>query len=104
MTLVFGMELLVAVKAVPSFVRAPEVLAAMRVECCGAVRADDLEILDAVVCRVAVDVVENQRHPLSVPELADATQLAARNLEAFFVEAPFQGSAVEGGVLDQNFL
>jgi len=42
----------------------------MRVERRGAVRADDPQVDEAIVERIAVDVVQDQGHPASEPRLA----------------------------------
>jgi len=48
----------------------------MRVERCRAVRADDPEVLETVVVRNPIDVIEDQRHRASVPQLVLTADLA----------------------------
>ena len=50
--------------------------AAVRVKRGGAVRADDPEVLDAVVGRYAIDVIQDQGHRPTVPFLILATEFA----------------------------
>jgi hypothetical protein len=62
-----------------------------------AVRADDPQVLDPVVMAVAVDVVEDQRHAMSLPDLVLAAQLAPALLEPFAVEPLLQRAAAVRG-------
>lgn len=54
---------------------------AMSLERGGAVRADDPQVLEAVVIRYSIDVIEHKRHPLTLPDLI---------LAAHLTHAPFQ--------------
>jgi hypothetical protein len=47
----------------------------MCVESRGTIRADDAQILNAIVVSHAVDVIEYQRHPATVPDLILAANL-----------------------------
>src|SRR5437763_8417233 len=76
----------------------------MRVESRGAIRADDLQVLEPVVRRDAVDVVEDQRHAAAPPVLALAAQLATPLLQAGVVEPLLQLPAAVAGVLDEHLL
>ena len=51
---------------------------------------DDSEILDAVVVRYPVHVVQNERHPAPAPILPLVAKLAVARLEAGLVEALLQ--------------
>src|SRR3954467_2533596 len=66
------------------------------------VRANDAQVLEAVIPAVAVDVVENQRDQTTVPELALSAQLTAPLLQALFVEPVLEMTAVERRVLNQH--
>jgi hypothetical protein len=59
----------------------------MRIERCGAIGADDLEVLDPIVVWNAVDVVEDQRHQTTPPQFVLAALLATALLEALAEEA-----------------
>jgi hypothetical protein len=50
----------------------------VRLQRCGAVRADDPEVVEAIVVTDAVDVIEDQRQAASAPHLTLAAQLALR--------------------------
>jgi hypothetical protein len=50
-----------------------------------AVGADDAQVLEPVVGCVPVDVIEDQRHPPAVPDLALAAEFADRRLQARLV-------------------
>jgi hypothetical protein len=55
----------------------PVLAPAVSVERGGAVRADDLQVLQPVVVADPVDVVDDQRHQPATPLLALAAELAA---------------------------
>ena len=77
--------------------RAAQGLATVGVQRRGAVRAHDPQVLEAVVGRLAVDVVEDERHPLAAPQLALAAELAGALLEALAVQAALEVLPVVGG-------
>jgi hypothetical protein len=79
-----------------------DVAAAMRVKRCRAVRAHDLQILDAVVVADAVDVVEDQRQTPSAPNLTLAAEFALRGLETGLVQPLLQLAARERRPLNEN--
>ncbi len=60
---------------------ARQIAPAMRLERRGAVGADDPEVLEAVVVRHPVDVIEYERHLSTMPVLPLAAQLARARLE-----------------------
>jgi hypothetical protein len=68
----------------------------MRVERRSAIRTNDAEILEPMVLSSPVGVIENQRHPTSVPILALTTHLAAPLFHSFVVEASLQMPAAIG--------
>jgi hypothetical protein len=70
----------------------------------GAVRAHDLEVLEPVVGRDPVDVIEDQRHGLSAPLLSLPAQPALSAFHALAEQAPLQGSAVVVRVDDENLI
>jgi hypothetical protein len=69
-----------------------------------AIRAHDLEVLEPVVGRDAVDVIEDQRHGLSTPLLSLPAQLALPAFHALAEQTPLQGSAVVVRVDDENLI
>jgi hypothetical protein len=82
---VLGSEFGAALPAVADNVLTVLVLPAVCVEGRGAIRAGDPQILEPVVGCVAVDVIKDQRHPLTVPFLALAAKLARARLQTFVV-------------------
>jgi hypothetical protein len=66
----------------------------MSVERGSAVRTDDPEVLETVVVRNAVDVVENQRHSPTAPRLVLTAKLADRPFNAGLVEAKLERVAL----------
>lgn len=80
----------------------PVLPAAVRVECGGAVRTNDLKVFEPVVRRDAVNVVQDQSHLLASPVLVLSTQLAGAALEPLVVEASLQMVAGVGRVLYEN--
>jgi hypothetical protein len=54
----------------------------MRIESCRTIRTDDPQVLQAIVIRDAVDVVEDQRHPSASPAFTLPAHLATAPLEA----------------------
>jgi hypothetical protein len=76
---------------------------AVRLERRRAVRTNDPQILEAVVVRNAVDVVEDQRHPLPAPDLVLTAELTARCLDPFREQTALQMAAVIRGMLDEQF-
>src|SRR5829696_5672096 len=75
---------------------------AMRVERRRAVRAHDLQVLEAFVGGDPVAVIEDQGHSPPLPDLVLSADLAAPLLAAFEVETPFERAAVVGGAVDQD--
>jgi hypothetical protein len=80
----------------------PKVPATVRIECRGAVRTHDAQVLDAVVSGDTIDAVEDQRHPAPAPVLALPAELAAALLQSGGVQAPLEASTGVGRVLDQD--
>ena len=68
-----------------------------------AVWADDAKVLQAMVVSDPVDVVEDQRHPATSPDLALAAQLTAALLESSLVEPLLQRPAWICGTADEDF-
>lgn len=64
-----GTECFATVFAGSVMVLADEVLSAMGLKCCCAIRADDPQVLETVVSAVAIDVIEDQSHLPSLPFL-----------------------------------
>jgi hypothetical protein len=58
----------------------------MRVKCRIAVGAKDAQVLQPMIVTDTVDVIEDETHPTSLPQLALPTELADRLLEAFSQE------------------
>src|SRR3954452_20060969 len=83
-----------------AFVLAP----AMRVQRRIAVRAQEAEVLEAIVVPHAVDVVENQPHAHAAPHLALPTHLAPKLLEARFDEPALQPLALVSGSLHEDLV
>jgi hypothetical protein len=65
----------------------------MGVEGGGAVRADDAEVLQPVVVAPAVDVIEDETHRVTAPELSLAAQLAPARFQAVRPEALLERAA-----------
>ena len=76
--------------------------AAVGVERGRAVRAQDPQVLQAVVVADAVDVVEDQAHRPSTPQLALAADLTARRLQPLAVETVLQMVAAVRRALDHD--
>jgi hypothetical protein len=74
----------------------------VRVQRGGAVRADDPEVLQAVVVRYTVDVIEDQPESAAPPQLALSAELTNRLLEPSFVEPFLETGARETRVLDED--
>jgi hypothetical protein len=64
----------------------------VRLECRGTVRACDPKILEPIVIGDAVDVVKDQRHPRTTPDLTLAAELAMPPLEPLFEQPGFEFS------------
>jgi hypothetical protein len=77
---------------------------AVRFERRGAVGADHPKVLEPVVVRDAVDVVEHQRHAAATPVLALTAQLTLRRQEAGIEQTSLQVEAVVRRVLHENFV
>jgi hypothetical protein len=67
-----------------------------------AVRADDPKVLEPVVRRDSVDVIQDERHLTAVPDLALAAELTVPCLDTGRVETLLEVAPVVGGVLDQH--
>src|SRR6266480_10328 len=63
---------------------------AVRFECGGAVWTEDAQVLDAVVVRDAVGVIEDQGHPTAPPHLSLTTELAPPLLQTSRIQAILQ--------------
>jgi hypothetical protein len=74
----------------------------VRVERRGAVRADDSQVLDAIVGRNAVDVIEDQRHLLAAPDRPLRAQLALGLLDACLVKPFLEVRPRERRLLDKD--
>src|SRR5665648_400743 len=61
-----------------------------------AVRTDDLQVLQTMVIANAVDVIEDQRHPLPSPDLGLPADLASALLDSFGVEPLLQRTPAIG--------
>jgi hypothetical protein len=97
-------ELPPAVQTCPWLTVDPVLASTVSHERRGAVRADNPQVLDPVVCRGAVDVIEDQRHRLAAPLLPLIAQLTASLLYALVVEASFQMTPVIRGSFDQDLV
>ena len=75
---------------------------AMRIERRGAVGTDDPEVLESVVVRDAVDVVEDHRHRRATPPLTLAAELTDPLLESGFVQSFLELTAIERRAVDQD--
>src|SRR5919206_1789870 len=91
-----------AAQALTLGLRHPVLPAAVRVERRIAVRAHDAQVLDPVVVVHAVDVIEDQRHPPPVPDLALPAELTSALLEPGREQALLQLPAVGPRALDQE--
>jgi len=76
----------------------------VRVQRRGAVRTHDPQVLEPVVGRLAVDVVEDQRHAAATPQLALAAHLARALLEPGAVQAQLEVVPVVVRASDQDLL
>src|SRR3954453_4138540 len=76
---------------------------AMRAKRGRAVGANDSQVLDAVVVPDPIDVVEDQAHPLPLPDLALSADLTDRLLDTFVVEPLFQVATAVARVHHQDF-
>jgi hypothetical protein len=68
----------------------------------GAVGAEDPQVLEAVVVRDAVDVIDDQRHALAPPKLTLAALLAAALLEPLAEETLLEVLAAVRRVADED--
>jgi hypothetical protein len=66
----------------------------VRVKRRGTVRADDAEVLEAIVIRHTVDVVEDQGHRLPAPHLVLAAELASCLLDPLREQPALQMTAM----------
>ncbi|HET8954922.1 MAG TPA: hypothetical protein VFN18_04610 [Solirubrobacterales bacterium] len=87
---IFSLELLTAPPAAANVWLAPVFAAAMGIESRRAIRADDSQILDPVVIRNAVDVVEDQSHGPAAPIFVLTTHLAEPLLYPLGEESPLE--------------
>jgi len=78
------------------------VAAAVGLEGCCTVGTNDPKVREPVVVPNAVDVVEDQTHPLPSPNVALSAELTHRLLQALFVEPPLQITAAVGRVFNEN--
>jgi hypothetical protein len=72
---VFGHELRIAVHTPARYLIDRVLAATMSVQGRGAVRADDLQVLQTVVVADAADVIEDERHSSAVPLLTLSAEL-----------------------------
>jgi hypothetical protein len=77
---------------------------AVRLEGRCAVRADNAEVLEAVVVSDTVDVVEDERHLASAPRAPLTAELAGRTFNAGLVEALLQVPAAVRRAFDENLI
>jgi hypothetical protein len=77
---------------------------AMRIERGVAVRADDPKVLEPVVVRGTIDVVEDQRHTSTLPKLALAAELADRFLQPRSKQPLLEMPTWITGVLHEHLL
>jgi hypothetical protein len=78
---VFRLELLSASLAGANLWLPPILAPAVRVESRGTVRANDLQVLQTIVIRNTVNVIEDQRHRPALPIFVLAAHLAAPVLQ-----------------------
>src|SRR3954447_14377825 len=83
-------EALAAVSALTIEDLAPVLAPAMRVQRRIAVRAQEAEVLEAIVVPHTIDVVEHQAHAQASPHLSLPTHLAPKRLEARFHQPALQ--------------
>jgi hypothetical protein len=76
----------------------------MRVQRRIAVRAQEAEVLEAIVVPYAVDVVEDQPHAQASPHLALPTHLASKLLEPRFDEPALQPLTLVSGSLHEHLV
>jgi hypothetical protein len=77
---------------------------AMRIEGRSAVRANDPQVLQAVVIGDSIDVIEDQRHRPSPPVFALAAHLAASLLQIFEIKSLLQLVPWVVRISDQHLL
>jgi hypothetical protein len=99
---IFGNELTGAQEASTGLRLDPVVAAAVGLQRCRTVRADDLKVLEPVVVRDAVDVIQDQRHWASEPFLSLPAQLALAALQALAEQSALQRPAVVVRVGHEN--
>lgn len=104
MACTFGNEFLSAVQVAPRITFESVLAPAMRVECRGAIWTHDSEVLEAVICGDAVYVVEDQRHPSTIPLLALSAEFTLSPLQPSFVEAMLQPGSRVMRVRDQDLV
>jgi hypothetical protein len=102
MSPILGRELLAASLALTYCGSAAIFPAAVCVEGRRTVGADNLEILDAIVIRDPVDVIEDQRHRTTAPEFSLSALLAPSLLATLGKQALLQLSARIRRTLDKN--
>lgn len=80
----------------------PAAPSAVRIQRRRAIRANDPQILEAIIVAHAVYVIEDQRHPAALPDLVLAAQFARRQPETFLVETLLQRVPGIPGVLNED--
>ena len=80
------------------------VLPAVGIERRGAIRAHDLQVLQAVVIGHAIDVIEDQREPAAPPDLVLSAELTTPDLQARIEETLLQRPSRVGGASRHDFL
>src|SRR3954467_11674384 len=91
--------------AVGALLRGPAatlVAPAMRVQSRVAVRTHHAQVLEPIVGRLTIDVIEDERHAVSVPDLALPAELADRPLELFVEEPSLQRGTMVRRAPDQD--
>jgi hypothetical protein len=87
---IFDRELLAAALAGALDGRPLILSPAMRIERCCAIWTHDLKILDAIVVRNAVDVIEDQGHRTAPPKFVLATLLTPPRLQTLLEQTQLQ--------------
>jgi hypothetical protein len=91
-----------AVQAGPGLAVDSVLASAVGLECRGAIRTDNAQVLNSVVGRDAVDVVEDQRHRSTAPGVGLAAKLANTHLDALVEETILQVTTVVRRTLDED--
>jgi hypothetical protein len=99
---VFRLKLLTAPLAVANIGLPPVLATAMGIEGRCAIRTDDSQVLESVVVRHPIDVVQDQRHGATTPIFVLATHLAAALFQTLCEESSLEIGAGITGITDQD--